>query len=72
MSVNADPFGEYYIGPESTAMTWSTVGPWETVAAPPRCKHRRHTCVDCGIGENDVMHKTIGGRGAVARLRRTK
>jgi len=70
--VNADSSGSFYIGPESTLAVRSAVGPWEVIAKPLRCKHRRHTCADCGVGESDVMHRTIGGRGAVARLRRAK
>lgn len=62
-----------YQGPESAKPPLlSETGPWLAVEHAPRCKHHRPTCADCGIGERDVLHKTVGGRGAVARLRRAK
>lgn len=33
-----------------------------------RCRHKRGECERCGTREGDVMHRTEGGRGAVARL----
>ena len=40
---------------------------------PPvtRCKHGRGACEECGTSDRrDALHRTKGGRGAVARLRR--
>jgi len=40
---------------------------------PPatRCKHGRGDCEECGTSDRrDALHRTKGGRGAVARLRR--
>ena len=37
-----------------------------------RCRHKLGECERCGTREGDVMHRTEGGRGAVARLREKK
>ena len=48
---------------------------FEPVIVPPRvrCKHGLYGCERCGTSDRtDTMHRTINGRGVVARLRRTR
>jgi len=50
---------------EAEAWYWSDPEPSRTA-----CKHGRADCDRCGtIGATDALHRTRGGRGAVARLR---
>ncbi len=49
------------------------LGPLAATELPPRtsCKHGAGDCEECGTTDRrDVGHTTIGGQGAVARLRR--
>lgn len=57
--------------PSPGAYGGARVDSWAPVPPKTRCKHGAGDCEGCGTTDRrDVEHTTIGGRGAVARLRR--
>lgn len=59
---------DYIPAPEARQDTSSAFEDWSVPEPTVRCRHKRGECERCGTREGDVMHRTEGGRGAVARL----